>query len=204
MSRVEKTVEVNVPIRVAYDQWTQFEEFPRFMEGVKSVRQLDDTHLRWTAEIAGQEVEWDARIMTQRPDDMISWSSTSGARNAGVVRFVRTADEATRITLAMDVDPQGAVQQAGDALGILDRQVERPGALQDVHRVPRRTHRCVARNGGGPLPALIGWVLGPSPEPAARADILAARGHRSARRRLLPAASSAEHEWLRHTPTTAA
>jgi uncharacterized membrane protein len=124
MSRVEKSIEVNVPIRAAYDQWTQFEEFPRFMEGVKSVRQLDDTHLRWTAEIAGQDVEWDARIMTQRPDDMISWSSTCGARNAGVVRFVRTADEATRITLAMDVDPQGAVQQAGDALGIFDRQVE--------------------------------------------------------------------------------
>jgi uncharacterized membrane protein len=94
------------------------------MEGVKSVRQLDDTHLRWTAEIAGQEVEWDARIMTQRPDDMISWSSTSGARNAGVVRFERTEDDVARITLAMDVDPQGPVQEVGDALGILDRQVE--------------------------------------------------------------------------------
>jgi uncharacterized membrane protein len=124
MSRVEKTVEVNVPIRVAYDQWTQFEEFPRFMEGVKSVRQLDDTHLRWTAEIAGQEVEWDARITTQRPDEMISWASTGGARNAGVVRFQRNGADVTLITLAMDVDPQGPVQQVGDALGILDRQVE--------------------------------------------------------------------------------
>jgi uncharacterized membrane protein len=124
MSRVEKSIEVNVPVRAAYDQWTQFEEFPRFMEGVKSVRQIDDTHLRWTAEIAGREVEWDARIMTQHPDEMISWASTSGVRNAGVVRFQRTGDDVTRITLAIDVDPQGPVQQAGDALGILDRQVE--------------------------------------------------------------------------------
>ena len=128
MSRVEKTLEVNVPIRVAYDQWTQFEDFPRFMDGVKSVQQLDDTHLHWKAEIAGQQKDWDAKIVAQRPDEMVAWTSTSGARNAGVVRFERASDDVTRITLEMDVDPEGPMENLGDFLGVLDRLVE--GDLQ--------------------------------------------------------------------------
>ncbi|HET9497900.1 MAG TPA: SRPBCC family protein [Candidatus Limnocylindria bacterium] len=128
MSRVEKSIEVNVPIRVAYDQWTQFEEFPRFMEGVKSVQQLDDTHLHWKAEVAGQQKDWDARIVAQRPDEMVAWTSTSGARNAGVVRFERASDDVTRITLEMDVDPEGPLENLGDFVGVLDRLVE--GDLQ--------------------------------------------------------------------------
>ena len=128
MSRVEKSLEVNVPIRVAYDQWTQFEEFPRFMEGVKSVQQLDDTHLHWKAEVAGQQKDWDARIVAQRPDEMVAWTSTSGARNAGVVRFERASDDVTRITLDMDVDPEGPLENLGDFVGVLDRLVE--GDLQ--------------------------------------------------------------------------
>jgi uncharacterized membrane protein len=124
MSTVEKTIDVNVPIRTAYDQWTQFEEFPRFMEGVKSVTQTDDTHLRWVAEVAGVDKEWDAEITEQHPDERIAWTSTSGARNAGVVTFHRLDDSTTRVLLNMDVDPEGLVESAGDALGFLDRRVQ--------------------------------------------------------------------------------
>jgi uncharacterized membrane protein len=124
MSTVEKSIDVNVPIRTAYDQWTQFEEFPRFMEGVKSVTQTDDTHLRWVAEVAGQEKEWDAEITEQHPDERVAWTSTSGARNAGVVTFHRLDDNTTRVMLQLDADPEGLVENVGDALGFLDRRVE--------------------------------------------------------------------------------
>ena len=124
MSTVEKTIDVNVPVRTAYDQWTQFEEFPRFMEGVKSVEQTDDTHLHWLAEIAGQEKEWDAEITEQQPDQRIAWTSTSGARNAGVVTFHRIDEDTTRVALQMEVEPDGIIEAAGDALGVLDRRVE--------------------------------------------------------------------------------
>jgi uncharacterized membrane protein len=124
MSNVTKSVDVNVPIRTAYDQWTQFEEFPRFMEGVKSVTQTDDTHLHWLAEIGGVEKEWNAEITEQHPDERIAWTSTSGARNAGVVTFHRLDDATTRVTLQLDVDPEGLVENVGDFLGILDRRVE--------------------------------------------------------------------------------
>ena len=124
MSTVEKSVDVNVPVGTAYNQWTQFEEFPRFMEGVKSVTQTDDTHLRWVAEIAGKEKEWDAEISEQSPDQRIAWHSTSGARNAGVVTFHRLDDNTTRVTLQMDVDPEGVVENVGDFFGVLDGRVE--------------------------------------------------------------------------------
>jgi uncharacterized membrane protein len=124
MSTVTKSVDVNVPIRAAYDQWTQFEEFPRFMEGVKEVRQLDDTHLHWTAEIAGVTKEWDAEITEQHPDERVAWKSTSGAPNAGVVTFHRLDDDHTRVTLQMDVQPEGPVETIGAWAGVLDRQVE--------------------------------------------------------------------------------
>ena len=124
MSTVEKSVDVNVPVSTAYNQWTQFEEFPRFMEGVKSVTQTDDTHLRWVAEIAGKEKEWDAEISEQSPDQRIAWHSTSGARNAGVVTFHRLDDNTTRVTLQMDVDPEGVVENVGDFFGVLDGRVE--------------------------------------------------------------------------------
>jgi uncharacterized membrane protein len=124
MSTVEKSIDVNVPIRTAYDQWTQFEEFPRFMEGVKSVTQTDDTHLRWVAEVGGQEKTWDAEISEQHPDERVAWTSTNGARNAGVVTFHRLDDSTTRVMLQMDVDPEGFMENVGDALGFLDRRVE--------------------------------------------------------------------------------
>jgi uncharacterized membrane protein len=124
MSTVEKSVDVNVPIRTAYDQWTQFEEFPRFMEGVKSVTQTDDTHVRWVAEIGGVEKSWDAEITEQHPDERVAWTSTTGARNAGVVTFHRLDDTTTRVMLQLDVDPEGFVENVGDALGFLDRRVQ--------------------------------------------------------------------------------
>jgi uncharacterized membrane protein len=124
MSTVTKSVDVNVPIQTAYNQWTQFEEFPRFMEGVKSVTQTDDTHLHWVAEIAGKDKEWDAEITEQHPDERVAWTSTAGARNAGVVTFHRLDDSTTRVTLQMDVEPDGLVENIGDWAGLLDRRVE--------------------------------------------------------------------------------
>jgi uncharacterized membrane protein len=125
MERIEKTVDVECPIRTVYNQWTQFEEFPRFMTGVKEVRQLDDTHVRWRAEIWGKEKEWDAEITEQVPDDHIGWKSISGdAPNAGVVRFESLSPTRTRVRLAMAYEPQGAVEKAGDALKILSARVQ--------------------------------------------------------------------------------
>jgi uncharacterized membrane protein len=128
MASVIQSVDVKVPIRTAYNQWTQFEEFPRFMEGVKTVRQIDDTHLRWVAEIAGVEKTWVAEITEQHPDERVAWHATSGAENAGVVTFHRLDDETTRITLQLDVEPDGVVENVGTALGFLERRVE--GDLQ--------------------------------------------------------------------------
>ena len=124
MSTVTKSVDVNRPVREVYDQWTQFEQFPHFMEGVKSVSQLDDTHLHWVAEIGGVTKEWDAEISEQHPDERVAWHSTSGSQNAGVVTFHRLDDNTTRVTLQLDVEPDGLVEQLGDWAGVLDRQVE--------------------------------------------------------------------------------
>ena len=124
MSTIEESVEIEVPVRTAYDQWTQFEEFPRFMEGVESVRQVDDTHLHWVAEIAGQRREWDAEITEQHPDERIAWTSTGGQRNAGVVTFHRLADDRTKVMLQIDHDPDGLVNKAGDALGFARRRAK--------------------------------------------------------------------------------
>ena len=123
MSRIERSIEVNVPVRTAYNQWTQFEEFPRFMEGVESVRQLSDTKLHWVAEIAGKRKEWDATIAEQTPDQRIAWTSTHGAQNDGVVTFHRISDNVTRIMLQMDFEPEGTVENVGSALGVAERRV---------------------------------------------------------------------------------
>jgi uncharacterized membrane protein len=119
-----ESIDVSVPVRTAYDQWTQFEEFPKFMDGVKSVEQLDDTHVHWKAEIAGRQKDWDAEITEQRPDERVAWRSTSGARNAGVVTFHRIDDDTARVTLQMDAQPEGVVESAGTALGLLERRVK--------------------------------------------------------------------------------
>jgi uncharacterized membrane protein len=124
MEHVEKTVEVNRPVSTVYNQWTQFEDFPYFMEGVKEVRQLDDTHIHWRAEVWGKEKEWDAEITEQEPDTRISWKSISGAPNAGTVRFEEIAADRTRVRLLMAYDPQDVVEKVGDALGIFSARVE--------------------------------------------------------------------------------
>jgi uncharacterized membrane protein len=123
MATIEKTIDVNVPVSTAYDQWTQFEEFPRFMEGVVSVRQLDDSHLRWVAEIHGQRHEWDAEIVTQDPDRVIAWRSTGGLTNNGRVEFEPISD-GTRVRVEMEYDPEGMKESVGAALGLDGGQVE--------------------------------------------------------------------------------
>ncbi len=124
MANVVEHIDVKVPVGTAYNQWTQFEDFPKFMEGVKSVTQTDDTHLHWVAEVAGKDKEWDAEITEQHADERVAWKSTSGAENAGVVTFHRVDDETTRVTLQMDVDPEGLVENVGTALGFLERRVK--------------------------------------------------------------------------------
>src|SRR5688572_10620441 len=129
MSTIEESIEIDVPVRSAYNQWTQFEEFPSFMEGVESVTQIDDTHLHWVAEIGGVQREWDAVVTEQHPDERVAWKSTSGTSNAGVVTFHKLADSKTKVMLQLDVDPQGVVEKAGDALGVI-----RPRVSGDLER----------------------------------------------------------------------
>src|SRR5919199_5277560 len=124
MSTIEKSIDVNVPVHTAYNQWTQFESFPQFMEGVKEVRQLDDRRLHWRAQVGGKEEEWDAEITEQIPDTRIAWRSTSGRANAGVVDFHRLNDEQTQVSLQLEAEPEGLVEKVGDALGVLDRRVQ--------------------------------------------------------------------------------
>jgi uncharacterized membrane protein len=118
-STMEESIEVNVPVSAAYNQWTQFEDFPKFMEGVLEVNQVDDTHLHWRAKIAGKEEEWDAEITEQVPDKRIAWHSTSGAENSGVVSFHKISDSKTRIMLQIDYTPQDTVEEVGDAMGVI-------------------------------------------------------------------------------------
>jgi uncharacterized membrane protein len=124
MARVEHNIEVGVPVRTAYNQWTQFEEFPRFMEGVKEVRQLDDRRLHWRAEIAGKEREWDAEIREQVPDEKVIWQSIRGETNAGLVRFDPLDTDRTRVHLELSYEPEGATENIGDALGVMSRRVK--------------------------------------------------------------------------------
>ena len=124
MARVEKTIDVDVPVRTAYNQWTQFEEFPRFMEGVHEVTQMDERRLHWRADVGGQDQEWDAEIREQVPDQKIIWKSTSGAGNAGMVTFDQLGPSKTRVHLEMSYDPEGFVENVGDKLGVISRRVE--------------------------------------------------------------------------------
>jgi len=119
LSSIEQSIEVDVPVRSAYNQWTQFEEFPRFMEGVNEVKQIDDTTLHWKAEIAGQEREWDAKITEQTPDQRIAWTDIGGATNAGVVTFHKIDDSTTKVMLQIEFEPEGALEKIGDALGFV-------------------------------------------------------------------------------------
>ncbi|MES2537564.1 MAG: SRPBCC family protein [Pseudomonadota bacterium] len=123
-SSIEESIDVNVPVSTAYNQWTQFEDFPKFMDSVLEIRQLDDTHLHWRARIGGKEVEWDAEITEQIPDKRIAWRSIGGARNAGAVTFQKLSDSSTRITLQMEYDPRGFAENAADMLGAVRMQLK--------------------------------------------------------------------------------
>ena len=124
MTTIEQHIDVDVPVRAAYDPWTQFEAFPQFMEGIESVTQVDDTHLRWVAEVGGARREWDAEITEQHPDHRVAWRSTDGKTNAGVVTFHRLEDAKTRVAVQMDYDPEGITEKAGSMLGFDDRRVK--------------------------------------------------------------------------------
>jgi uncharacterized membrane protein len=129
MSTMEKTVTVDLPVRTVYDQWTQFETFPRFMDGVEEVRQLDDTHLHWKAEVLGVTREWDAEIVDQTPDQRITWRATDGTKNDGTVSFApEDMGRCTNVTLRMELEPQGIVEKAGDMTNLVERKVS--GDLQ--------------------------------------------------------------------------
>ena len=125
MAQVMQEIEVEVPVRTAYKQWTQFEEFPQFMEGVEAVRQLDDTHLEWTAKVAGRTKEWRAEVTEQRRDERVAWKAESGTENAGVVTFHKLEDGRCRVAVQIEAEPDGVVEKAGDALGLLERRVKR-------------------------------------------------------------------------------
>jgi len=124
MAKVETSIDVDVPVRVAYDQWTQFEEFPKFMEGVESVTQLDDTHLRWVAEVGGKQQEWTAEIVQQIPDDRIEWRGTSGVNQDGIVTFEPLGEDRTRVRVSFDYEPEGMVESLGSAIGQDERRVK--------------------------------------------------------------------------------
>ncbi|WP_235964717.1 SRPBCC family protein [Caenimonas soli] len=117
MASVEESIELNVPVSVAYKQWTQFEEFPRFMDSVQEVKQLDETHTHWRARVAGKPKEWDAEITEQVPDERIAWRSTSGVKNSGVVTFHKLSDSRTKLMLHMDYQPETTEERIGGALG---------------------------------------------------------------------------------------
>ena len=124
MSTIKESIEVNVPVHTAYNQWTQFEEFPKFMEAVESVTQVDDTHLRWVAEIGGQRREWQAEITEQVPDQRIAWKATEGNDPDGVVTFQSAGQDETQVTVEMTFKPEGVVEQLGSAIGSDSRQVK--------------------------------------------------------------------------------
>ncbi len=123
MSAIEESIVVEVPVRTAYNQWTQFEQFPRFMEGVEEIRQLDDTHTHWVVEVAGRRKEFDAQITQQTPDQRIAWTSTDGPEHAGVVTFHRLEEGRCQVMVQMDGEPDGTVERAADALGLVRRRV---------------------------------------------------------------------------------
>ncbi|WP_030772367.1 SRPBCC family protein [Streptomyces sp. NRRL F-2664] len=124
MSQVEKSVEVDVPVRTAYNQWTQFESFPHFMEGVERIEQRTDTMTHWVAKIGGVRKEFEAEITEQIPDERVAWTTLGGdVKQAGVVTFHRLADSRTKVMLQLDYDPEGFTENVGDKLGLVERQI---------------------------------------------------------------------------------
>lgn len=123
-TNVLHSIDVSVPVSTAYNQWTQFESFPRFMEGVERIDQVSPTKTHWVTKIAGIQREFDAEITEQHPDERVAWTTENGTHQAGVVTFHRISDATTRVTLQLDHDPEGFVEKVGDALGIVQRRVK--------------------------------------------------------------------------------
>ncbi len=125
MPKIEDTIEVQVPVQQAYNQWTQFEDFPKFMDGIQSVQQLDDTHVQWVAEIRGESRQWTTEITEQRPDEKVAWKTIEGeVKNDGVVTFEPMGDAQTRVNVQMDVESDSTAENvAGDLLGVVKNQV---------------------------------------------------------------------------------
>jgi uncharacterized membrane protein/ElaB/YqjD/DUF883 family membrane-anchored ribosome-binding protein len=124
METIERSIDINLPVRTAYNQWTQFEEFPHFMEGVEAVKQLDDTTLHWVANVGGERKEWRARITEQVPDHHIAWRSDGGDFTSGVVSFQALGPDNTRVTVKLNYEPKGMAEKLGDMLGIVSRRVQ--------------------------------------------------------------------------------
>jgi uncharacterized membrane protein len=149
MTTAEKHIDVNSYVSAVYNQWTQFEEFPRFMDGVEEVRQLDDRHLHWKVKINGVEREFDAEITEQLPDERIAWRSTNGVRQAGVVTFHKLDDSTTRVMLQLDMEPEGLAEKAGDKLGFVERKIGKD--LENFkHLIEERGHPTGAWRGQVP------------------------------------------------------
>ena len=149
LSFVQDSIEVDVPISTAYNQWTQFEEFPNFMKDVEDVRQIDDTHLHWRARVAGKERQWDAQIHEQEPNKKIAWHATSGARHDGTVRFEPMGPGATRVKVEMAIEPDSLGERVGTAIGLPARQVK-----ADLERF----RELIERRGGQPTGAWRGSI----------------------------------------------
>ena len=124
MGNITESVDVEVPIDVAYNQWTQFESFPEFMGGVEEIRQLDDTHTHWKVSIGGVTREFDATITEQHPEERVAWTTEEGPRHAGVITFHRLGDTTTRVTAQMDIDADGFLEKVADKVGIIEGQVK--------------------------------------------------------------------------------
>ncbi|SCG59071.1 Polyketide cyclase / dehydrase and lipid transport [Micromonospora humi] len=166
--KVEKSIDVDVPVSTAYNQWTQFEDFPRFMGGVREVRQIDDRRMHWVAEIAGVQREWDATIVEQVPDRSVAWAATGGKANAGMVRFAPIDAGHTQVQLLLEYEPEGLVEQAGERLHLVDRQAE-----SDLERFKEFIEGRQAESGGWRGTIAPGGIPEPSAEvgpaePAAR------------------------------------
>jgi uncharacterized membrane protein len=124
MASIEQSIEVGVPVHTAYNQWTQFEQFPAFMDGVEEIRQIDEKHLHWVAAFGGSRHEWDAEITEQLPDERVAWRNTDGKDNAGVVTFHKLGDDRSKIMVQLDFVPEGVKEKLGSALGFDDRKVK--------------------------------------------------------------------------------
>ena len=147
MSTIEESIDIDVPVSTAYSQWTQFESFPRFMEGVESVAQRDDTHLHWVAEIGGSRREWDAEITEQHPDHRIAWKAIDQDGPDGVVTFHKLDENRTRVMVQMDYEPKGVVESAGSMVGADDRRVR--GDLESFKEYVEERGAATGRWSGG-------------------------------------------------------